>query len=68
MSVNELNTYIHMFILKQPKIRFNINITRKLVFVHQLFSRSLDKQVKILPLIFWNTILKSRAQNKNIRE
>ena len=69
MSVNELNTYIHMFILKQPKISLNINITIKLVFVPSVVLQGSWQASKDATTIFlWNSNLKSRAQNKNIRE
>ena len=69
MSVNELNTYLRVFILKQPKISLNINITITLVFVPSVVLQGSWQASKDATTIFlWNSNLKSRAQNKNIRE
>ena len=69
ISVNELNTYLRVFILKQPKISLNINITITLVFVPSVVLQGSWQASKDATTIFlWNSNLKSRAQNKNIRE
>ena len=69
ISVNELNTYLRVFILKQPKVSFNINITITLVFVPSVVLQGSWQASKDATTIFlWNSNLKSRAQNKNIRE
>ena len=69
ISVNELNIYLRVFILKQPKVSFNINITITLVFVPSVVLQGSWQASKDATTIFlWNSNLKSRAQNKNIRE